>query len=142
MIFKQQLRLKQPVDTSVVSAVVPDTTLAAAIPLDAAFMSMIQRVHDTNDHSILRLGDSAKKMGRANSTFWLDVKSGKAPSSISLGERSVGWLKAELDAVLCARALASRADVQLDIKLFVSLLTAPRLFAKKGKNSTEGLENA
>lgn len=139
---KQELVPQQRVDTPVDSAVVTNPTLAAAVPLDAAFMSMIQRVHDTNDHTILRLSDSAKKMGRANSTFWLDVKTGKAPSSISLGERSVGWLKAELDAVLCARALASRADIQLDIELFVSLLTAPRLFANEGKNSTEGLGNA
>jgi predicted DNA-binding transcriptional regulator AlpA len=142
MRLKHGQRPNQRLNTFAASAVVADTTIAAAIPLEAAFMSLIRRVHETNDHCILRLADSVKKMGRANSTFWLDVKSGMAPPSIRVGKRSVGWLKAELDAVLCARALASRTGVQIDIKLFVSLLTAPRLCGSKGKNSAEGWGNA
>jgi predicted DNA-binding transcriptional regulator AlpA len=113
----------------------------AAKPLDQAYMTLIQHVHDTKDHSVLRLPESAKKMGRANSTYWQDVKKKIAPPPIRLGERSVGWLLAELDAILAARAYASRTNTPLDIKLFVSILAAPRLSLKDRTKTSEGVEN-
>ena len=118
------------------------TGTRAANPLDHAYTALIQRAHDTKDFSVLRLPASAKKMGRANSTWWQDVKNGKAPPSIRLGERSVGWLSAELDAILAARALASRTNMPLDIKQFVSILTAPRLSSTDFAEPADGVENA
>jgi len=50
-------------------------------------------------------------------------------------------LISELDAILAARALASRANVALDIKQFVALLTATRLSAKDRSKFTESPEN-
>jgi prophage regulatory protein len=132
-------RHKKPLEAA---TLVVDSLPTFNKPLDAAFMSMIQNAHDSKDFSVLRLKDSAKKMGRANSTFWLDVKTGKAPSSIRVGERAVGWLISELDMILAARALASRANVVLDIKQFVALLTAPRLSVKEHTKFTEGKKNA
>ena len=111
-------------------------------PLDHAYMLLIQCALDTKNHSILRLPASAQKMGRANSTYWQDVKNGLAPPPIRLGERSVGWLQSELDAILSARAIASRADIPLDIKVFVSILTAPRLSSKNCTEHAKVVENA
>lgn len=102
-------------------------------PLDEAYAALIQRAHDNDDYSVLRLDASAGKMGRANSTFWADVKKGTVTPPIPVGERAVGWLLTELDAILAARAHASRANVPLDIKLFVSLLAAPRLSLQKSE---------
>nr|WP_315253383.1 AlpA family phage regulatory protein [uncultured Duganella sp.] len=107
-----------------------ELTTNSTTPLDQAFHALIQNVHATQDHSVLRLPDSAKKMGRANSTFWQDVKNGIAPPPIRVGKRSVGWLSAELDAVLAARALSSRTNRPLDIKVFVSQLVSPRQHLK------------
>lgn len=95
-------------------------------PLAPAYLTLIQSAHETKDLRILRLPDSAKKMGRANSTFWQDVKNGIAPPPIRLGKRSVGWLAVELDAILEARALASRTNTPIAIQLFVSQLVRPR----------------
>lgn len=115
---------------------------SAAKRLDQVFIPLIQKAYNSKDHSVLRLPDSAKKMGRANSTYWQDVKNGLAPPPIRLGERAVGWLTFELDAILAARALASRTNKPLDIKLFVSILAAPRLSLKEPTTgSVEGVEN-
>lgn len=110
--------------------------------LDEAYAALIKRAHNNNDYSVLRLSASASKMGRANSTFWADVKKGTVTPPIRIGERSVGWLLTELDAILAARALASRANMPLDIKLFVSLLAAPRLASTEFTVAMDGVANA
>ena len=137
-----QLKLKQPkpTPTKLSSAMNGQAPELAVKPLDQAYMTLIRDVQDSTDHSAMRLRESAKKMGRANSTYWQDVKNGIAPPAIRLGTRSVGWLTAELDAILAARALASRTNKPLDIKLFVSILAAPRLSSKPNGYS-EGAEN-
>jgi predicted DNA-binding transcriptional regulator AlpA len=119
----------------------PDVKEQAAMPLNDAYTALIQRVHNSNDYSVLRLDASATKMGRANSTFWADVKKGTVTPPIPLGEKSVGWLLTELDAILAARTLASRANMALDIKLFVSLLAAPRLAYKECTVTVDGIVN-
>jgi len=113
----------------------------AAMPLNEAFTALIQRVHDNNDYSVLRLDASASKMGRANSTFWADVKNGTVSPPIPLGVKAVGWLMKELDAILAARTLASRTKLPLDIKLFVSLLAAPRLASEQCSLTTDEAAN-
>ncbi len=113
----------------------------AAKPLDEAFVALIQRAHENNDYSVLRIDAGAEKMGRANSTFWADVKKGTVTPPIPVGENAVGWLRTELDAILAARTFASRANIPLDIKLFVSLLAAPRLVSKDCAVTVEGAAN-
>jgi len=46
---------------------------------------------------ILRLRDVKAKTGQATSTIYAAMASGKFPRPIPLGERSVGWLEAEID---------------------------------------------
>jgi predicted DNA-binding transcriptional regulator AlpA len=118
-----------------------DVKEQAAMPLNEAYTALIQRVHNSGDYSVLRLDASASKMGRANSTFWADVKKGTITPPIPLGEKAVGWLLTELDAILAARTLASRANMPLDIKLFVSLLAAPRLASKECTATMDGIAN-
>jgi prophage regulatory protein len=113
----------------------------SAKPLGPEYMALVQLVHDTKDHNVLRLPATAKKMGRATSTIWQDVKSGALTPPIRLGLRAVGWLQAEVDAILAARALSSRASMPLNINLFVSLLVAPRLASKECTEATDGVEN-
>lgn len=113
----------------------------AVIPLNEAYTALIRRVHNSNDYSVLRLDASASKMGRANSTFWADVKKGTITPPIPLGEKAVGWLLKELDAILAARTHSSRANMPLDIKLFVSLLAAPRLTSKECIATLDGTAN-
>lgn len=138
---KQTKREQLPLSTPLSSAMNVGASELAAKPLDRVYITLIQIAHNSTDHSVLRLPDSAKKMGRANSTYWQDVKNGIAPPAIRLGERSVGWLTFELDAILAARALASRTNKPLDIKLFVSILAAPRLSLKKPPGCVEDVEN-
>ena len=143
------MKLK-PTQTERVQASASPTALArkttdvkehAAMPLNEAYTALIQRVHNSNDYSVLRLDASASKMGRANSTFWADVKKGTVTPSIPLGDKAVGWLLTELDAILAARTLASRANMPLDIKLFVSLLAAPRLASNECTATMDGIAN-
>ncbi|WP_226939441.1 helix-turn-helix transcriptional regulator [Janthinobacterium rivuli] len=138
---KQIKQERQPTKPQLLSATNGRAMEVPAKPLAPVYMTLIQQMHDTKDHSVLRLPASAKKMGRANSTYWQDVKNGTVPPAIRLGKRSVGWLLAELDAILAARALASRTNTPLDIKLFVSILAGPRLSLKKCNETTEGVEN-
>lgn len=143
------MKLK-PIQTERVQASTKSTALArrtddvkeqAIMPLNEAYTALIRRVHNSSDYSVLRLDASASKMGRANSTFWADVKKGTITPPIPLGEKAVGWLSTELDAILAARTLASRANMPLDIKLFVSLLAAPRLASKECIATMDGTAN-
>lgn len=138
---KQTKREQLPPRTLLSSTINVGARESAAPLLDQPYITLIQIAHNSKDHSVLRLPDSAKKMGRANSTYWQDVKNGIAPPAIRLGERAVGWLTFELDAILAARALASRTNKPLDIKLFVSILAAPRLSLKEPTSCVEGIEN-
>lgn len=59
----------------------------------------------------------------SKSTLFTQIKKGLMPSSISLGERAVGYLQHELDAVLSAH-IAGKSNSQ--IKELVKSLTAKR----------------
>jgi prophage regulatory protein len=59
----------------------------------------------------------------SKSTLFAQIKKGLMPSSISLGDRAVGYLQHELDAVLSAR-IAEQSNEQ--IKELVKSLIAKR----------------
>jgi prophage regulatory protein len=100
--------------------------LPASYTLAQAYVALIRRAANVTEHQVLRLPEVVKKTGRAASTVWRDVKVGTFVPPIQIGVRAVGWLQHEIDAVLEARAFASRSGVALDVTLFVSLLTAAR----------------
>lgn len=52
---------------------------------------------DTVDTVILRLHAVMKRTGLSRSTIYLRISKGQFPQSISLGDRAVGWIEAEIN---------------------------------------------
>jgi prophage regulatory protein len=76
---------------------------------------------------ILRLPEVKSKIGRASATVWKDVSEGVFPPPFSTGARAVGWLESEINAWIEVRVFNARNPSQaIDVKVFVSLLTAPK----------------
>jgi predicted DNA-binding transcriptional regulator AlpA len=89
-------------------------------------MNIIEAAVAAQDIDVLRIAQVSKKTGQAASTLWLAIKSKTFPPPIKLSQRSVGWISAEVNAVLAARVLASRSGAEIDMKIFVDLLIASR----------------
>ena len=62
----------------------------------------------TTRHTILRLPEVKARTGLSRSTIYLRIAEGKFPPPINLGERSVGWVEAEIDAWIAKRIELSR----------------------------------
>ena len=50
-----------------------------------------------HDHNVLRLPQTEKKAGLKKSSIYRMIQLGLFPKPISLGERAVGWLEADVD---------------------------------------------
>ena len=98
-------------------------------PLPTVFMNIIEVALAAGDIEVLRIAQVSKKTGQGVSTLWLSVKFGSFPPPIKLSQRSVAWIKAEVNAVLAARIIASRSGLEIDMRRFVTLLIAPRSLA-------------
>lgn len=59
-------------------------------------------------HTILRLPEVKACTGLSRSTIYLKVAQGSFPKPISLGDRAVGWLDAEIQGWLEGQIQASR----------------------------------
>jgi prophage regulatory protein len=77
----------------------------------------------TMSQTILRLPDVIKELRLSRSCVYRHVSEGLLPKPIRLGHRAVGWLLAEVTAVLDAR-IAGQDDKQ--IKALVRRLTEQR----------------
>jgi prophage regulatory protein len=60
-------------------------------------------------NAILRLPAVKARTGLSRSSIYLRVSEGSFPRPVSLGERAVGWVEAELDRWITDRIRASRA---------------------------------
>ncbi|RTR40553.1 AlpA family transcriptional regulator [Shewanella canadensis] len=60
-------------------------------------------------NKIIRLPEVKAKTGWSTSTIYLHMSKGIFPKAISLGERAVGWLEADIDQWLDERIAASKA---------------------------------
>lgn len=100
-------------------------------PLPSEILAVIDRVHNSTDRRILRTPTASRKMGIAPSTLWRDVKTGTCVPPIPIGERAVGWLEAEMDAILEVRAIAARSGITIDIRRFVALLIARHTVSRR-----------
>ncbi|MCQ1059975.1 AlpA family transcriptional regulator [Photobacterium sp. ZSDE20] len=58
---------------------------------------------------IIRLPEVKEKTGLSRSSIYLRMSKGNFPQSISLGERAVGWLEADVEQWLDACVAASKA---------------------------------
>ena len=60
---------------------------------------------------LLRLGGVRERVPYSRSTIYSLIKLGKFPKPISLGERAVAWLEADIDEWIRARVESGRAGV-------------------------------
>ena len=60
-------------------------------------------------NKIIRLPEVKVRTGLSTSTIYLHMSKGIFPKAISLGERAVGWLEADIDQWLDNRITASKA---------------------------------
>lgn len=60
-------------------------------------------------NKIIRLSGVKNMVGLSRSTVYSLIAAGKFPKSISLGERSVGWLESDIQAWIDSRITASNA---------------------------------
>jgi len=77
----------------------------------------------THDLQILRKPEAIKSFAFSKSTFQIRINDGLIPPPISLGGRSVGFIKHELQAVLYAMAAEK---TEQEIKLLVTSLITKR----------------
>ncbi|HSW71139.1 MAG TPA: AlpA family transcriptional regulator [Gammaproteobacteria bacterium] len=61
--------------------------------------------------TILRLPAVKTRTGLSRSTIYLRVSQGRFPAPISLGDRAVGWIEAEVNEWLTKNIEASRKSV-------------------------------
>lgn len=61
--------------------------------------------------AILRLQAVIARTGLSRSTIYSEVKKGKFPSPVNLGERAVGWLDSEINSWIESRVQATRRAV-------------------------------
>lgn len=54
-------------------------------------------------NTLLRFNTVKAKTGYPRSTLYYQISKGTFPTPVKLGERAVGWLAAEVDAVIQAR---------------------------------------
>ena len=59
-------------------------------------------------NKIIRLPEVKTRTGLSTSTIYLHMTKGIFPKAISLGERAVGWLEADIDQWLDDRIAASK----------------------------------
>jgi len=60
------------------------------------------------ENAILRLPAVKKCTGLSRSTIYLRIAQGNFPKQISLGGRSIGWIKSEIEAWLFNQIVQSR----------------------------------
>lgn len=60
-------------------------------------------------NKIIRLPEVKSKTGLSRSTIYLHMTKGTFPQNISLSERAVGWLDADIERWLGERIAASKA---------------------------------
>jgi prophage regulatory protein len=72
---------------------------------------------------ILRLPRVMETCSLSRSTIYLRIKQGLLPPPVSLGLRSIGWIKSEIEAILAARVAGKTDD---EIRVLVRALEAGR----------------
>lgn len=81
--------------------------------------------HNAFKHSdrIIRLPELVELLGLSRSTIFRRISSGHIPPAFSLGERSVGWSKNEIEIIKNALVRSEKSD---DLKKLTSVLVYAR----------------
>lgn len=88
-------------------------------------LRIIEDSWQVRNDKIIRLPVLCSTVGKAAPTLWKDIKVGTFPPPISLGPRAVGWKESEVSAWISVRQLATRKGIDVDMRLFVSVLIEP-----------------
>jgi predicted DNA-binding transcriptional regulator AlpA len=59
--------------------------------------------HRREPHRLIRIREVLRKVGVSQSTWYEDVKAGRAPPSVKISERAVAWYEPDIDDVIDAR---------------------------------------
>ena len=97
--------------------------------LHLPYQKIIDKYREATGFQMLSSAQLAKKLCIGISTGWLRTQQKLIPPPIKLSARSVRWVEREIDALLEAQVLASRTGLRLNIRLFVDVLTRPRVIA-------------
>lgn len=62
--------------------------------------------------SILRLPAVLARTGRSRTSWYEDIKAGRAPIGIRIGPRAVGWFEEDINAWLAALATSAEQEVR------------------------------
>jgi prophage regulatory protein len=93
-----------------------------AIPLNAALIEIIREARSTPNDFFIRIEQAVTRSARARATIYKDIDNGVFPPQVEIGEKSVAWKNSEISAWILAMEYASRNQVKIDMKQFVSLL--------------------
>ena len=90
--------------------------------LPEPIIAIIRRHKTRCDVSMLSAQKTATKAGIGVSTLWRDLKEGRFVPPIQISVRRVAWVESEIDALLDAKRLMSRSDINVDIRQFIYAL--------------------
>ena len=64
---------------------------------------MSTKLHRREPHRLIRIREVLRKVGVSQSTWYEDVKAGRAPPAVKISERAVAWYEPDIDDVIDAR---------------------------------------
>jgi len=64
---------------------------------------MSTKLHRREPHRLIRIREVLRKVGDSQSKWYEDVKAGRAPKPVKIGEHSVAWYEPDIDDVIDAR---------------------------------------
>ena len=64
---------------------------------------MSTKLHRREPHRLIRIREVLRKVGVSQSTWYEDVKAGRAPSPVKISERAVAWYEPDIDDLIDAR---------------------------------------
>jgi prophage regulatory protein len=64
---------------------------------------MFTKLHRREPHRLIRIREVLRKVGVSQSTWYEDVKEGRAPPPVKISERAVAWYEPDIDDLIDAR---------------------------------------
>jgi predicted DNA-binding transcriptional regulator AlpA len=64
---------------------------------------MFTKSHRREPHRLIRIREVLRKVGVKQSTWYEDIKAGRAPPPVKIGLRSVAWYEPDIDDLIDAR---------------------------------------
>ena len=78
---------------------------------------MSAKLHRREPHRLIRLREVLRKVGVSQSTWYEDVKAGRAPPAVKISLRSVAWYEPDIDDLIDARREGREWRAERDAKV-------------------------